>query len=96
MFHFFLYDAPDVTRNGDGERQTQPDSHDVSIRPILAQDEEEERALKNLIHIPWEFNDQSPMHHKRPDIDEPTLDTMAYFIKKKRSSAESQESYLTI
>merc|ERR1711971_500486 len=76
--------------NGDAAGQTQPDSHDVSIRAILAQDNEES-ALKNLIHVPWQFNDQSPMHHKRPDLDETTLDNLAYFVKKKRSSTESQE-----
>merc|ERR1712192_194996 len=76
--------------SGDTASQTQPESHDVSIRAILAQGNEES-ALKNLIHVPWQFNDQSPMHHKRPDLDEITLDNLAYFVKKKRSSTESQE-----
>ena len=86
-------------RPKDAKEQNEPDSHEVAIGRILGEDNGErqqednrERALTNLIRVPWEFFHQSPIH--QADLDETPLDALAaYFINKKRSSTESQVAY---
>ena len=52
------------------------------MRPILDYDPDE-TMVENMIHVPWDFSLQAPMHHKRPD--ETSTDNKIYSDHKKRS-----------
>ena len=62
----------------------------------MVAEDKEERTLKDLIHLPWELNDQFPMNHKQLGFDGTPLDALAYFINKKRSSTESQVDLIVL